>query len=118
MSTPALRANRVSGIPATRLFDHSPFQDAERAHARRVHQGLRLTDAAAGPDGLGIAEVGTRAPDPPSLLDQLVDALATEPVRLVRLEVGRRELVDGHLGGDVLGPEARHRVTPAAVGHV
>ncbi len=43
-----------------------------------------------------------------------VDAPRPEPVGLAVVLVGRRELVDGHLGGDVLAAEVVHRV-PAPV---
>src|SRR4051812_11995161 len=92
-----------------------PFQDAEAAEPAGVSEGLRFADAAAGFHRLEVADGGPHLPDLPGFGDEVVEAVSPQEVGLAAIAGRRWQLVDRHLGGDVLAPGIMERVAAGRV---
>src|SRR5437763_15668703 len=68
----------------TRALQRSvPLEDAEGAEAGGVGERLGFRDAASGPDGFEVTEVGTLGPHPASFFHQLFEAVPPQPAGLL-----------------------------------
>ena len=72
-------------------------------------ESVGFVDPAAGAHRLEVGDVLALLPDPPAFLDELVDAVGSQPVGLRRHPRRRGQLVDRDLAGDVLVAEVVER---------
>ena len=79
-----------------------PLQHGEPAQSGGIEQGLGLADPAAHRHRGQVGRARRRRPGPPALVDEVVDPAALEELGLAAHGVGLGQLVDGHVGGDVL----------------
>ena len=98
---------------------HHPLDHREATEPGRVAEGLGFADAAARAHRGQIAHRRPLVPHPPALLDELVQAVASEELGLARTASGARdsaELVERYLRRDVLAPRPLERMAHRARG--
>src|SRR5690348_14210754 len=105
---------RIKGKPRKTMGSRYILGDQESPQTLRVEECVGFGDAAARLQGFQVTEVGALLPCGARRAHEFVDAVGPQPLGLGGQRVGA-ELVEGDVGGDVLGAGRVERVATAAV---
>ena len=115
----ALPGGSCAGPPTIgRVWVRGPEEELEGAEAGGVEERLGFPDAGSAGEGGEVAPRRALGPAASALLDQGVDPEAAQRVGLAGSPRRRRELVEGHLAGDVLPAGVVEGVAAGAVATV
>src|SRR4051794_31371380 len=92
-----------------------PFENTEGAESGEVGECFGFGDPATSAHGVEVSDAGSFLPDAATFVDELIDAVEAQPIRLRRVARGRRQLIERDLARDVLRSEAVERVAATLV---